>query len=54
METEKCCGTCYYNQKDWTNKNNPDFYCGNENSDSYGYNTAYADRCEDWEGKKDD
>ena len=24
------CGNCKYNRRDWTNPNNPDFYCGNE------------------------
>ena len=43
------CGNCKYNKRDWTNKNNPDFYCGNENSDNYGYNTSDVGSCEDGE-----
>ena len=45
------CGECKYNKRDWTNPNNPDFYCSNEDSDNYGYNTAYSDGCDDWEGQ---
>ena len=52
MNDDKCCGTCFYNQRDWTNPKNPDFYCGNEDSDNYGYNTMYSDGCEDWEEKR--
>ena len=26
---EKCCGNCKYSERDWTNPNNPDFYCSN-------------------------
>ena len=37
--SEKICGECKYNKRDWTNPNNPDFYCSNERSDYYGYNT---------------
>lgn len=43
------CGECKYNKRDWTNPNNPDYYCSNEYSDNYGYNTAYSYGCEDWE-----
>ena len=52
--TERCCGTCKHNKRDWINPNNPDFYCDNEDSDNYAYNTAYRDGedCEDW-GAKD-
>lgn len=49
---KECCGNCKYNQRDWINNNNPDFYCGNENSDNYGYNTDYLDSCEDFEEKE--
>ena len=52
MQYNECvCGTCRWNRRDWTNPNNPDFYCGNENSDAYGYNTMYADVCDEWEEK---
>ena len=50
---EKCCGECKYNKRDWTNPNNPDFYCSNEDSWSYGYNTKYMHSCEDFEEKED-
>lgn len=46
------CGTCRYNRRDWTNPNNPDFYCGNEDGDNYGCNTAYTDGCDEWEDKE--
>ena len=49
---DEVCGTCKYNKRDWTNPNNPDFYCGNERSDYYGYNTEYKTTCEEWEGKE--
>jgi len=49
----KTCGTCKYNRPDWTNEQNLDFYCGNEISENYGYNTMYSDVCEDWEAKDD-
>ena len=49
---KECCGNCKYNKRDWTNKNNHDFYCGNEQSDNYGYNTAYLDSCDDFEEKE--
>ena len=46
------CGECRYNKRDWTNPKNPDFYCSNERSENYGYNTAYTDTCDEWEGKE--
>lgn len=49
---DECCGNCKYNRRDWTNKNNPDFYCGNEYSDNYAYNTEYMDGCDEWEEKE--
>lgn len=52
MEEKHCCGNCKHNKRDWTNPNNPDFYCANKHSDNYGYNTAYKHTCEDWEEKE--
>lgn len=43
------CGECEHNKRDWTNPNNPDFYCSNERSDYYGYNTDYTDTCDCFE-----
>ena len=43
------CGECKYNKHDWTNPKNPDYYCSNEGSDNYGYNTGYSDGCEEGE-----
>ncbi len=47
------CGECKYNRRDWTNPDNTDFYCGNDMSENYGYNTGYSDGCEDGEDKND-
>ena len=47
------CENCIYSVPDWTNPNNPDHYCRNEDSDNYGYNTMYSDGCEDGEEKDD-
>ena len=46
------CGACKYNKRDWTNPNNPNFYCNNEMSDCYGCNTAYTDTCDEWACKE--
>lgn len=51
MMNEKVCGTCRFSKRDWTNPNNPDFYCSNEDSENYGYSTDYADKCGEWEEK---
>ena len=53
MTREECCGTCKWNKRDWTNPNNHDFYCSNEYADAYGYNTMYADTCDEWERKEE-
>lgn len=50
----KCCGECRYSKPDWTNPNNPDFYCSNETSWNYGYNTEFMNSCEDFEEKEHD
>ena len=49
---EECCGTCKYNKRDWTNLNNPDFYCSCEWSENYGYNTEYTTKCDEYEEKE--
>lgn len=51
--TERCCGTCAHNRREWPNAKSPDYFCDNEESDNYGCNTAYKDGedCEDWEAK---
>ena len=43
----ECCGTCIYNKK-----NDSDFCCSNEESESYGLSTMYDDCCEDYEEKE--
>ena len=47
----KCCGECKHNY--WERADNDDIYwvCGNEDSDNYGYSTAYSDKCDDFEEK---
>lgn len=49
---KQCCGTCKYNKRDWTNPNNPDFYCSCEWSENYGYNTEYTTKCDEYEEKE--
>lgn len=46
------CDNCKYSVSDWTNPNNPDHYCRNEESDHYGYNTADLYGCEEGEDKE--
>lgn len=45
------CDNCKYSVSDWTNPNNTDHYCRNEESDHYGYNTADLYGCEEGEDK---
>ena len=45
------CDHCKHSVQDWTNPNNPDHYCKNEDSDHYGYNTMDLYGCEDGEDK---
>ena len=51
MAERHCCGTCRYNRRDWTNPQNPDYYCGNYECEYYGCYTAYTDGddCDCWE-----
>lgn len=49
--TREICGTCKHNKRDWTNPNNPDYYCNNSEGEMYGANTGYTDGCEDREEK---
>ena len=50
---DSICGTCEWNRRDWTNPNNPDYYCGNKESEAYGCNTGYTDGCDEWEDNDD-
>ena len=52
MSKQECCGTCRYNKRDWECKFNPDFYCSNEYSENYGYNTEYTTHCDEYEAKE--
>ena len=45
---KEVCGTCKYNKY---NSYEQSYYCGNEDSDYYGIDTAYDDECEEWEDK---
>lgn len=54
MNEERWCGNCRYNKRDWTNRENLDFYCSNEDSDAYGCNTLYEDGCDEWEEMEED
>ena len=49
---EKNCGNCRYAEKDWTNKDNPDCYCNNEDAEDFGYRVDALDGCEEWEMKR--
>lgn len=46
------CDNCIYSVPDWTNPNNPDCYCKNEESYHYGYNTMDLCECEEGEAKE--
>lgn len=48
MAWDKRCSNCTYSRPDWTNPNNPDHYCANEDSDEYGNNVEYIYGCEEW------
>ena len=48
MSWDKRCDNCKYNVPDWTNHNNSDHYCSNEESEEYGYNTENIFGCEEW------
>lgn len=43
------CKECKYCKQDWINTENTDFYCNNENSDCYGYNTESLVGCDYYE-----
>ena len=49
---ERNCGNCRYAEKDWTNKDNPDCYCNNEDAEDFGYRVDALDGCEEWEMKR--
>lgn len=49
VEKENYCGTCKYNFYD---KEQKEFYCGNMNSDAYGFMVFYENGCECWEEKR--
>ncbi len=49
---EKNCGNCLYAEKDWTNKDNPDCYCNNEDAEDFGYRVDSLNGCEEWEMKR--
>ncbi|MGF7002429.1 hypothetical protein M2149_000805 [Lachnospiraceae bacterium PFB1-21] len=42
------CGECEYNRYNVIEEM---FYCGNEDSENFGIDTAYDDECEDGEEK---
>ena len=44
----KCCGSCEWSKRDWTNSFNPDYYCSCEDSEAYGCNTMYTDSCSEY------
>ena len=46
------CKTCRWSKKGWTNEDNPDHYCENEDSENFGYNVEYLDGCEEHERRR--
>lgn len=47
MEERKCCGSCKYNRIQ-----DREFYCGNQESENFGYPTEFCDSCGDYEKKE--
>lgn len=52
MDYNRTCGNCRYSERDWTNKDNPDCYCSNEDAEDFGFNVDTLDGCEEWEMKR--
>ena len=52
MSAEKCCSNCMYSVPDWTNSDNSDHYCNNEESELYGYNVEWIDGCDNWDSER--
>ena len=48
FDTLYCCGTCIFSK--YCGEIH-DFICSNENSENYGLNVAYTDRCDEQEEK---
>lgn len=48
FDTLYCCGTCVFSK--YCGEIH-DFICSNENSENYGLNVAYTDRCDEQEEK---
>lgn len=53
MSWDKRCDNCIHRVPDWTNEQNSDHYCDNEDSDEYGQNTEYLFGCDAWEGEQE-
>ena len=51
MFVENTCDNCKYNVPDWTNKENNDHYCENEDSEYFGFNTDWVEDCDEWKEK---
>ena len=47
--TGKFCGTCMHSKYDY---DDDEYYCCNEESNEYGYPTAYETSCEEWERRE--
>ena len=52
MNYEHTCGNCRYAELDWTNPDNTDCYCNNEDAEDFGFNTDVLGGCEDWEERR--
>ena len=53
-QERKCCGNCYYHTPPWEREFQPEWTCGNEESDNYGLITDYVDCCQDFESRKEE
>lgn len=48
-ENNECCGTCAYHKPSWECGKLSGYHCTNEDSDAYGFETEYKDKCEMYE-----
>ena len=49
---ERNCGNCRYAEKDNQRKDDPDYYCGNDDAEDFGYRVDAFDGCEEWEERR--
>ena len=49
---ERNCGNCRYAEKDNQIKDDPVYFCGNDDAEDFGYRVDALDGCEEWEKKR--